>query len=93
MRMLYVAWLRLRHELTKKAAHAELAKRHPDAPSIARLDRWWNAQNKAMRDSIFDIAEGRTYQRVAGEVSITRRGPDLTKVRADMKRGAKRVPF
>jgi hypothetical protein len=87
---LFVDWLRLRRGSNKSTAYAKLTKLHPTAPSIARLDRWWNAQSAATRDSIFDIAEDRTYQRSGDRMTVTRKGPDLSKVIARMKRGEKR---
>jgi hypothetical protein len=93
-RFYFAKWLRLRATVgTKAAAHAELRRQHPSAPSVARLDRWWNAQPEASRQLVIDVAEGRTYRRSKGGVTVTRAGPDTSKVLNAMTRGAKRGRF
>ncbi len=94
LRFLFVEWLRLRaRPMSKTAAHAELRRQHPTAPSVHRLDRWWNDQGKDQRQLVIDVAERRTYRRVGDQVTVTRVGPDLTSVLEGMKRGAKRGRF
>ena len=88
---IFVDWLRLRAKSrNKSAAYAKLTNLHPTAPSIERLDRWWSAQCEDRRELVFDIAELRTYQRSGDRVTVTRKGPDLSKVIARMKRAEKR---
>lgn len=88
---IFVDWLRLREKSrNKSAAYAKLTNLHPTAPSIERLDRWWSAQSEGKRELVIDIAELRTYQRSGDRMTVTRKGPDLSKVIARMKRGEKR---
>ena len=91
MRVIFVDWLRLRAKSRNKStAYAKLINLHPNAPSIERLDHWWSAQSRVKREYVLDVAELRTYQRSDGRVTVTRKGPALSKVIARMKHGEKR---
>jgi hypothetical protein len=96
MRKYFVEWLRLRaKQRTKKTAHNALSRKYKSLPSVERLDRWWNAQDKESRQLIVDLAEGRVYSRSksSDNFNFTRTVIDISKVLKIMDRGAKRGKF
>jgi len=91
MRNYFIEWLRLRAKpLTKKIAHKTLSRKYKSFPSVARLDRWWTAQDEKSRQFVVEVAEGRRYSRSKSGYTFERTIIDISEVLKSIDRGAKR---